>query len=190
MVHSSSIEPTAARGRYCGRLDRYDLFMGTDINAVFGHREPFPPTESVVEAMRNGIGGEWDLLLDYDPGCGLVYVRGEHGISFGPRAAIIGTGERWPRPSEHPDEKQWLISALCAIARYFRSPCLIFLPDDIEPWIYARKWIGEGQTIEQLRQHLAGLKAPSATFRAAIRQRPDCYEVDGYVIQELDYEAA
>src|SRR5712672_2149113 len=106
-------------------------FMGTDINAVFGHEAPFPPTELVVEGMRKGIhpvspifGGGWDLLPNYNPGCGLVYVRGGLGISFGPHAAIIGTGERWPRPSEHPDEKKTLISAVCAIARYFRSPCV------------------------------------------------------------------
>src|SRR5215469_11233645 len=164
--------------------------MGTDINGIFGHREPFPPTESVVEAMRKGIGGEWDLLRDYNPGCGLVYVRGEHSISFGHHAAIIGTGERWPRPSEHPDEKQWLISAVCAIARYFRSPCVIFLPDDMEPWIYASKWIGEGMTLEQLRQHMAGIKAPSATLRAAITQYSEYCDVEGYVIKELNYETA
>ena len=118
----------------------------------------------------------------------MVYVRGGLGISFGPHAAIVGTGERWPRPSNHPDDKKLLISAVCALARYFRSPCVIFLPDDIEPWIYADKWIGEGLTLDQLRQHLADLKAPSATLRAAIGQHPDCYEVDGYVIEELEYE--
>jgi len=171
--------------------------MGTDINAVFGHHVSFPPTKSVVEAMCKGIhpvspivGNNWELFPDYNPGCGLVYVRGGLGISFGPHAAIIGTGERWPRPSEHPDEKQPLISAVCAIARYFRSPRVIFLPDDIEPWIYASKWIGDGLSFDQLQQHMAGLKAPSTTFRAAIKQRPDCYEVDGYVIKELDYEKA
>lgn len=164
--------------------------MGTDINAAFGHQVPFPPTESVLEEMRKGIhpcepyiGGGWDLLPDYNPGCGLVYVRGGPCVSFGPHAAIIGTGESWPGPTRDPDEA--LISALCAIARYFRSPYVIFLPDDIEPWIYASKWIGEGLNLDQLRQHLAGIKAPSPSFRAAIQQRPDCYEVEGYVIKEL-----
>jgi hypothetical protein len=169
--------------------------MGTDINAVFGHNVPFPPTESVVDGMRKGIQpsepyirGEWDILPDYNPGCGLVYVRGGPGISFGPHAAIIGTGERWPRVGEQSDEMHTLITAICTIAKYFRSPRVIFLPDDIEPWIYASKWIGEGLTLDQLQEHLAGLKLPSATFRAATKQRPDCYEVDGYVIKALGYE--
>lgn len=145
--------------------------------------------------MRKGIqpfdpilGSDWELLPDYNPGCGLVYVRGGLGISFGPHAAIIGTGERWPRPREHPDQKQTLINAVCRIGRYFRSPSVIFLPDDIEPWIYASKWIGEGLTLDQLQQRLVSLKAPSATFQETIRQRPECYEVDGYVIKELAYE--
>jgi hypothetical protein len=170
--------------------------MGTDINAVFGHQAPFPPTESVVEGMREGIhtvspilGSDWKLLPDYNPGFGLVYIRGGLGISFGPHAAIVGTGNPWPSPTERPDEKQTLISAVCSIAGYFRSPRVIFLPDDMEPWIYVSKWVGEGLTLDQLQQHLASLKAPSATLRAAIRQRPECYEVDGYVIKELHYEA-
>src|SRR5258708_3572665 len=127
--------------------------MGSDINVAFGHQVPFPPTESIVEGMRMGIhpvspifGGEWDLLPDYNPGCRLVYVRGGLGLCFGPRAAIIGTGESWPGPSEHADEKKTLISAVCAIARYFRSPRVIFFPDDIEPWIYISKWVAEGLT--------------------------------------------
>jgi hypothetical protein len=36
---------------------------------------------------------------------------------------------------------------------------------------------------------LAAIKEPSPDFRGAIRQMPDCSEVDGYVIEEFDYDA-
>jgi hypothetical protein len=40
-----------------------------------------------------------------------------------------------------------------------------------------------------LRKRLAAIKEPSADFRAAIRQMPECCEVDGYVIEKLDHDA-
>ena len=159
--------------------------MGTDINGAFGHQIQFPPTDSVVEAMRESLGGEWDLLRDYNPGCGLLYVRGEVGISFGPHAGIASTGYGW---LEDRDDQRATLDTIRAVARFFRSPSVIFLPDDIEPYIYASKWIGEGSTFDDLRKRLAAIKEPSPDFRAAIRQMPECFEVDGYVLVELDYD--
>ena len=43
------------------------MFMGTDINGIFGHREAFPPTDGLMEAMRKSLGGQWDVLRDYHP---------------------------------------------------------------------------------------------------------------------------
>jgi len=160
--------------------------MGTDINGAFGHRIQFPPTDSILEAMRESLGGGWDLLPDYNPGCGLVYVRGEVGISFGPHAAIVSTGYGWLDDREN---QRAAIDTIRAVARFFRSPGVIFLPDDIEPYIFASKWIGEGSTFDDLQKRLAAIKEPSPDFRAAIRQMPECYEVDGYVLQRLDYDA-
>ena len=158
--------------------------MATDINVAFGHSIPFPPTESVAEKMCKGINLlDPRFANDWTLGRGLVCVQSSLNVLFGPHAAIIPTGYRWPRPRQEPDEE--LISAVSAIARYFQSPRIIILPDDIEPWFYASKWIGEGLTLDDLQQRLAGLKHPSPTFQAAIKQRPDCYEVDGYVIREL-----
>jgi hypothetical protein len=160
--------------------------MGTDINGAFGHRIQFPPTDSVVEAMRESLGGEWDLLRDYNPGCGLVYVRGEVGISFGPHAGIASTGYGW---LEDRDDQRAALDKIRAVARFFRSPSVIFLPDDIEPYIFVSKWIGEGATFDELQKRLAAIKEPSPDFRAAIRQMPDCYEVDGYVVERFEYDA-
>jgi len=169
--------------------------MGTDMTAAFGHQVPFSATESIVEGMRKGIhpvglisGREWDLLPDHKPGCGLVYVRGELRLYFGPHAALIGTGERWPRPSEHPDEKKALVSAVRAVARHFRSPRVIFLPDDIEPYVFVSKWIGEGLTLEEIQQRLALVGEPSPSLKAAIRQYPEYCQVEGYVVEQLDYD--
>ncbi len=158
--------------------------MGTDINGAFGYREPFPPTDALMEAMRKGLGGEWDVLRDYNPGSGLVYVRGQVGISFGPHAGIASTGYGW---LEDRDDRRAALDTIRAVARFFRSASVVFLPDDIEPYIYASKWIGEGSTFDDLRKRLAAIKEPSPDFRAAIRQMPECYEVDGYVLEELDY---
>ena len=159
--------------------------MGTDINGAFGHREPFPPTDALMEAMRQGLGGEWEVVRDYNPGRGLVYVCGEVGIHFGPHAGIASTGYGW---LEDRDDQRAAVDTIRAVARFFGSPGVIFLPDDIEPYIYASNWIGQGSTFDDLRKRLAAIKEPSADFRAAIRQMPECYEVDGYVIEKLDHD--
>jgi hypothetical protein len=158
--------------------------MGTDINGVFGHRIQFPPTDSVVEAMRKSLGGEWDVLRDYNPGRGLVYVRGEVGILFGPHAGIASTGYGWL-----DDQARATLNMIRAVARFFRSPSVIFLPDDIEPYFSVSEWIGGGSTFDDLQKRLAAIKEPSPDFRAAIRQMPHCYEVDGYVLERFEYDA-
>ena len=138
-----------------------------------------------MDAMRWSLGGDWDVLRDYNPGGGLVYERGEVGIYFGPHAGIASTGYGW---LEDHDGQRAAVETVRAVARFFRSPSIIFLPDDIEPYFYASNWIGEGLTFDDLRKRLAAIKAPSADFRAAIKQMPECYEVDGYVIEKLDYD--
>jgi len=171
--------------------------MGTDINAAFGHRVPFPPTESVVEGMRKGIhpvspylGREWRLIPNYNIGYGLAYVTEGLGVYFGPHSAIISTGYRWPRPEEDVNEKESLITAICAIAGYFESPRVIFLPSSTEPWNSVFEWVGEGFTLDQLQQRLIGIREPSATFQATLKLHADYYEINGYVIRELDHKTA
>lgn len=139
-----------------------------------------------MEAMRQGLGGEWDVLRDYNPGRGLVYVRGEVGIYFGPHAGIASTGYGW---LEDRDDQRAAVDTIRAVARFFRSPSVIFLPDDMEPYIYVSNWIGEGSTFEDLQKRLAAIKEPSPDFRSAIRQMPECYEVDGYVLERFGYDA-
>jgi hypothetical protein len=163
--------------------------MGTDINGAFGHRIEFPPTESLAQAMRAGIRPtgpmfESDWRFDTSSASSrLVHFSG-HGVSvyFGPHAGIVSTGYGW---LEDRDDQRAAVEAVRAVARFFRSPSVIFLPDDIEPYIYAADWIAEGSTFEDLQRRLAAIKKPSPDFRAAIRQMPDCYEVDGYVLEKL-----
>src|SRR4029077_7589834 len=155
------------------RVRPYHPRMGRDINGAFGHREPFPPTDALMEVMRQGLGGEWDVLRDYNPGRGLVYVRGEVGMYFGPHAGIASTGYGW---LEHRDDQRAAVDTIRAVARFFRSPGVIFLPEDIEPYIYASNWIGEGSTFVDLRKRLAAIKEQSADFRADSRKMPECYE--------------
>jgi hypothetical protein len=168
--------------------------MGTDINGAFGHRIPFPPSESLAHTMRAGIHPTGPMFQSdwwFDPNntasSRLIHIHG-HGLSvyFGPHAAIISSGYGW---LEDRDEQRAAVAAIRAVARFFRSPSVIFLPDDIEPWCYADQWIADGPTFDDLQRRLAAIKEPSSDFRAAIRQMPDCYEVDGYVMEELDYDA-
>ena len=158
--------------------------MGTDINGAFGHREPFPPTDALMDALRKDLGGDWNVHREYKPGRGLVYVRGEVGIYFGPHAAIASTGYGW---LEDGAGRLAALDMIREVARFFRSPSVIFLPDDIEPYIYTSNWIGDGSTFDELLKRLAAIKDPSPDFRAAIRQMPECYEVDGYVIEKLEH---
>ena len=164
--------------------------MGTDINAAFGHKTPFPPTESLVQSMCQGLkpagmaGSGW-----YQPPQDKKLISGyEMIIHFGPRSSLITTGYGWGPPSAIR-ERERVISSCREIARFFRSPLVIFLPDDIEPYVYAGCWIDDGLAIEEVQEKLAHVREPSPDFRAAIRQRPDCYEVDGYVIEQLDYNS-
>lgn len=167
--------------------------MGTDINGAFGHRITFPPSESLAHDMRAGIqptGPMFQSDWRFDPSSAssrLVHFSG-HGVSlyFGPHAGIISTGYGW---LEDRDDQRAAVDVIRAVAQFFRSPSVIFLPDDIEPYIYADEWIADGSTFDDLRQRLAAIKGPSPDFHAAIRQMPDCYEVDGYVLEEIHYDA-
>ena len=170
--------------------------MGSDINAVFGHRESFPPTEAVVETIRAGMGGNWKLMAESDSCGGTVLVSGEFGIYFGPHAAIACSGEGWPLGPEVDEIRREVICALRSLARIFRSPSVIFLPDDIEPWMDAHEWVGKGMNLEEVRQKLASFKEPAPDLPSACRfveynQQFNCmiYEVDGYVVEELNYDA-
>src|SRR5215472_7805473 len=99
--------------------------MGTDINGAFGHRELFPPMDALMQAMRHGLGGEWEVLRHHNPGRGLVYVRGEVDIYFGPYAGIASTGYGW---LEDGEGQRVAVDTIRAVARFFRSPSVIFLP--------------------------------------------------------------
>ncbi len=166
--------------------------MGTDINGAFGHSISFPPPESLAHSMRAGIqptGPMFESDLRFDPNntasSRLIHISG-HGLSvyFGPHAAIISSGYGW---LEDRDEQRAAVEAIRAVARFFRSSGVIFLPDDIEPWCNASAWIAAAATFDDLQRRLAAIKPPSSGFRSAIRQMPDCWEVDGYVLEEFDH---
>jgi hypothetical protein len=163
--------------------------MGTDITGAFGHQIPFPPTESLAQAMRAGIrptGTMFESNWWFDSSSAasrLVHFSG-HGVSvyFGAHAGIVSTGYGW---LEDRDEQKAAVDVVRAVARFFGSPSVIFLPNDIEPYIYAHQWIADGATFEDLQRRLATIKEPSLDFRSAIQQMPDCYVVDGYVLERF-----
>jgi len=144
-----------------------------------------------IQRVSPLIHNEWRLNTDYHHGLGLFLIQDSDGLSvwFGPHAALISSGYGWPEPSEDADEKEFVTSAMRAVARYFRSASIIFLPDDIEPWCDAERWIAAGASIEELQQKLAGIGPPSANLKAAIRQSPESWQVEGYVIEQVAYAA-
>ncbi len=173
--------------------------MGTDINGAFAHHIAFPPSVSLAEDMCAGIKKLSPLIqnlwrLDPErtyPAAPLSRIHDPQGLSvwFGPRAAIISTGFGWDQASEDSDLKHMVTTAICAVAQFFQSPSVVYLPDDIEPWCYADDWIADGCTLEELQQRLACIREPSPNFSEAIRAGPDSFKVDGYVIEMLKYNA-
>jgi len=143
-----------------------------------------------MEKISPTCWSDWWWAPDNYVSSRLIHLGYHHiSVRFGPHAALISTGYGWPGPTDRPDKSESVISAMRAAARYFRSPRLIFLSDEIEPWFYADTWIADGLNLDELQQRLAQIKEPSPHLRAAIRQSPESYEVDGYVIEELSYEA-
>jgi len=119
----------------------------------------------------------------------LFLIQDSDGLNvwLGPHAALVSSGFGWPEPSEGADQKEFITSAMRAVARYFRSASITFLPDDIEPWCDAERWIAEGASIEEVQQKLAAIGPPSPDLRAAIRQGPASWQVEGYVVEQLAY---
>src|SRR5690242_17780207 len=116
--------------------------MGTDINGVFGHQIMVSAKESLADCIRAGMEkisptcwSDFWWAPDNSDSSRLIDVGyGDFPVKLGPRAAYIVSGYSWPGPMDSPDKRQSVVSAMRAVARYFRSPHLIFLPDDIEPW--------------------------------------------------------
>src|ERR1041385_7189963 len=115
-------------------------YMGTDINAAFGHQSEFPPTEALARSMCAGIKAanpilvnNWSVRPDYAYLRLVLVQSSELSIYFGPHVANISTGYGWPYNLDDSEQAQMVTSAIVAIARFFRSPQIIFLPDDIEP---------------------------------------------------------
>lgn len=174
---------------------RFFLIMGTDINAAFGHSSSFPPTEELVRRMCAGIKpvppileSDWSLRSDYSH-LHLALVQSSNlSVYFGPRAAMISSGYGWPYDADDAEWAQMVATAAISIARFFESPHLIFLPDDIEPFCDVDSWISDGASIEDLERRLAGIRKPTEGFSGAIKQSPDYWEVDGYFIVNLSYD--
>lgn len=170
--------------------------MGTDINGIFSHRKAFPATEALARNMNAGvprvnelIHNEWRL----DPRYSTEPYRGVHdprGLSvwFGPHAAKIVSGLSWYEAAENHEFLLMVKSAMCAIARFFQSPRVIFYPDDSEPWTYVADGVQEGATLEAIQERMAHIREPCPNFRAAWPD--DRSKVDGYVIEELSYDEA
>ncbi len=169
--------------------------MGTDIDAAFGHQCEFPPTEELVRSMCSNIDPVGPVLTnDWTAKAGYIYLRlflvqsSNLSIYFGPRTAFISSGYGWPYSASDQDLAKSVASAIISIARFFRSPQVIFFPDDIEPWCNMDCWISDGASLEDLRMRLAEIKGPSTGFSGAIKQWPDYWEVNGYFIEELKYD--
>ncbi len=141
-----------------------------------------------IERINHLVEKDWALDAEWWDGSGLLRITNRQlSVWFGPRAALITSGYGWPKDRDDMNDKQMVVDAICAVARFFRSPRVIFLPDDIDPWCNADDWIGEGYSIEEVLQRLTKIRVPSRDLVAAIQHDPESWLVNGYVVEELHY---
>jgi len=165
--------------------------MGTDITGAIAHQLDFPPPASLLLEMASGIErvspyieAEWKWLPEYDNERDFRAINNSGGptVWIGRRAALIVTGVGWDQAAEDSELREQITAAILAIARFFKSPCAVLLPDDIEPWCNIVDSIQhDGCTLDQFVASLAQIRAADTELISAMRGPPDNL-VDGYVI--------
>ncbi|MES2570768.1 MAG: hypothetical protein V4710_12045, partial [Verrucomicrobiota bacterium] len=96
------------------------------------------------------------------------------------------SGVSWLLASEDTEYRRPVTSAIAAVARFFRSPGLLYLPDDLEPWDDADIWISGGITFTELQQKLLRIRLPSPDFSGAIHCSENRFWIDGYVVENIN----
>lgn len=143
-----------------------------------------------IERINHLVEKDWSLDAECWDGSGLIRITNRQlSVWFGPRAALITSGYGWPKDCDDMDDKQMVVDAIGAVARFFRSPRIIFLPDDIDPWCNVDEWIEAGCSLDDVLEQLAKISVPSRDLLAARRNDPEYFigMVDGYVVEELHY---
>jgi hypothetical protein len=171
--------------------------MGTDINGAIAHRLRFPPARTLASEMSEGIErispflrNEWKWKAEYDkePRFRTLDNCGGPTVWLGHRAALISTGVGWDQAAHDPELREEIVSAVSAIGRFFKSPRVVLLPCDVEPWCNIQDSIMyDGSTLDELLKSLARIHGPVPDFISAIgaeNAEPD-YLVNGYLILEL-----
>ena len=168
--------------------------MGTDIAGAISHGLTFPPQASLPRAMTEGIPpvspyirNGWNWLEGYESETNVRPICTQSGptVWFARHAILISTGIGWDQVAEDGELREQILSALFAIARFFKSSRIVLLPDDVEPWCNIKDSIIEnGSTVDELVANLAKIRAPCQDFISAIKDAPD-YSVDGYLILKV-----
>jgi hypothetical protein len=168
--------------------------MGTDIDGIFGHQLRFPPVADLPMQMQAKILHDspfiypewsWDKRYANEPL--LRCIDNHHGfiVWIGKHAGTISTGTGWDQVADDMELKDEVNSAVFAIARFFNSPEVVFLPDDVEPWCNIKDLIFEqGLTFEEFVTRLKHVQEPCTDFKSAIKRQPE-YVIDGYLVLKV-----
>jgi hypothetical protein len=144
--------------------------MGTDINVLIGHELKMPLAVDLPRQIQSsfrskncflGTNWDWKLVDNSD----FRVLRSEDGPSvwLGKRAAFISTGIGWCQLAIDEDASTKFIAAMIEIARFFNSPKMAVLPDDLEPWCYTEEHVGSGLTFDEILAKYQGLQPPFAS---------------------------
>lgn len=167
--------------------------MGTDIVGLIGNTSKFPPSESLIQRLREDtagknqlIKGDWRLDYSYQTdSLSRITDSLQLSIIIGHRAALILSNIDWMMAAYDPGALESVIPALTEIARFFGSPFVVLLPDDIKPWCDVDDWVEARSSLEEILSKLEKLRSPSAELKNTVRSVDGGYKVDGYVVLKV-----
>jgi hypothetical protein len=170
--------------------------MGTDINAAIANGLGFPPPPLLPELIAPAVERSspfiraqwaWNEERSQKPTHWTVEnVNGGPTVHIARDVALILTGIGWDDAANDRVLCDDIKSAILAIARFFKSPSAILMPDDVEPWFEIQESLLNGEwMLDKLIPHIAQLGQPGSDFASAIRDPPD-YLVDGYLILKTE----
>lgn len=165
--------------------------MGTEIHGIIKHLLAIPPQQtlpaelSVAMKSKNPfLQGPWSWNIDaLKNGTGLGLMRdGYTEISLGSKAAVLATGVGWFDAVREKRLRRNLLLAIFELARFFKSPSVILLPDDQDPWFSIRQTVFDnGASFQDVMQEVKQISEPCRTLRQAI-QPVGGGSIDGYLV--------
>jgi hypothetical protein len=165
--------------------------MSTYIYGIMSHQLTYPPPETLPDELNVAIKARgrfsskpWSWSVDaIRENTGRWLLRdGYAEIRIGAKAAILVTGIAWRSAARDKKLRRYLLSIVFELARFFKSPSVILLPDDVDPWFSIRETVIEnGASFGDVLRKVHQIGEPCQILRQAI-QRERGGTIDGYVV--------